>query len=503
LALALAQQLGGVGVKTPNSSGFSQAHRLHPLHVEQMEWFVNLDAIVLAEAGQTANKLHLLREDDAAKWRADLPGGQRAWLDAHDFKAKPGTFLTLPCDDAGVDGVLVISEAARLGTWDLATAASKLPGGTYRLQASSGTLPDVSNALIGWLLCHYKYSRYVKSDETAPRRLITIADIGTAVALAEASALVRDLVNTPTCDMGPTQLAQAAQTVADRYAATTRVIVGDDLLHENYPTIHMVGRAAADAPRLIDIRWGQEAHPKLTIVGKGVCFDSGGLNIKPSSGMLWMKKDMGGAAHALALAELVMRFKLPVRLRLLIPAVENAISGNAFRPGDIVHTRMGLSVEIGNTDAEGRLVLCDALATAADEQPDLLIDFATLTGAARVALGPDVPALFCNDDALADSLATASRSVDDPLWRLPLWQPYAEMLKSPIADLNNSAEGGFAGAITAALFLKPFVAASKSWAHVDVYAWNGSAKAGRPKGGEAMTLRAFWAVIRNRYAVTS
>jgi leucyl aminopeptidase len=464
---------------------------------------VNLGTILLAEAGQTANKLHLLREEDAAKWRADLPGGQRAWLDAHDFKAKPGAFLILPCDDAGVDGVLVISDTARLGTWDLSAAASNLPGGIYRLHASNGTLPDISNALIGWLLCHYKFSRYIKADDSTPRRLITGGDISTAVALAEASALVRDLVNTPASDMGPSQLAQAVYSIADRYAANTHVIVGDDLLAENYPTIHMVGRAAADSPRLIDMKWGQEAHPKLTLVGKGVCFDSGGLDIKPSSGMLWMKKDMGGAAHALALAELVMRFQLPVRLRLLIPAVENAISGNAFRPGDIVRTRMGLSVEIGNTDAEGRLVLCDALATAADEQPDLLIDFATLTGAARVALGPDLPALFCNDDALADSLVTASRSVDDPLWRLPLWQPYAEMLKSPIADLNNSAEGGFAGAITAALFLKPFAATSKSWAHVDLYAWNVSARAGRPKGGEAMTLRAFWAVIRNRYAVTS
>jgi leucyl aminopeptidase len=261
----------------------------------------------------------------------------------------------------------------------------------------------------------------------------------------------------------------------------------------------MVGRAAADAPRLIDMTWGKDTHPKLTLVGKGVCFDSGGLDIKPASGMLTMKKDMGGAAHALALAELVMRFKLPVRLRLLIPAVENAISANAFRPGDIVKTRKGLTVEIGNTDAEGRLVLCDALAAADDEQPDLLIDFATLTGAARVALGPDLPALFCNEDGLADSLATAARTVDDPMWRLPLWQPYAEMLKSPIADLNNSAESGFAGAITAALFLKPFVTTCKNWAHVDLYAWNASAKPGRPKGGEAMTLRAFWSVIRSRY----
>ncbi len=460
---------------------------------------MTFDGLLQADQGQQANILHLLREADCQKWRADLPGGQRAWLDANDFKPKLNRFLILPRDDAGVDAVLVIGDAARLGTWDLAAAASKLPGGCYRLQAANGILPDVSNALVGWLLSHYSFTRYTKPSERKPRQLLTSGDIATAVALADASALVRDLVNTPASDMGPTQLAEAVMRVAQRYGAETQIIVGDDLITANHPTIHMVGRAASDAPRLIDMSWGDSAHPKLTLVGKGVCFDSGGLDIKPSSGMLWMKKDMGGAAHALALAELVMRHKLPVRLRLLIPAVENAISANAFRPGDIVKTRKGLSVEIGNTDAEGRLVLCDALAAADDEQPELLIDFATLTGAARVALGPDLPALFSNDDELAESLATAARRHDDPLWRLPLWQPYDELLKSPIADLNNSAEGGFAGAITAALFLKHFVTQSRSWAHVDLYAWNGSAKPGRPKGGEAMTLRAFWSVIRSRY----
>lgn len=503
MALALAQ-LRGVGVvKTLEASGHCWFFGLNLLQKRQMEWRVTFEAVLQCDDGQQANKVYLLRVDEVVKWRADLPGLQRAWLDAHDFKAKLGAFLILPCDATGVDAVLVIGDVARLGTWDLATAASKLPGGRYRLHTGGAALPDISNALVGWLLCHYKFIRYTKANESAPRQLITSADIGTARALAEAAALVRDLVNSPTNDMGPTQLAQAVQTVADRYGATTQMTVGDDLLAQNHPTIHMVGRAAADAPRLIDMTWGQASHLKLTLVGKGVCFDSGGLDIKPSSGMLWMKKDMGGAAHALALAELVMRYKLPVRLRLLIPAVENAISGNAFRPGDIVKTRKGLSVEIGNTDAEGRLVLCDALSAADDDQPDLLIDFATLTGAARVALGPDLPALFCNDDGLADSLATAARSVDDPMWRLPLWQPYAEMLKSPIADLNNSAEGGFAGAITAALFLKPFVTNCKSWAHVDLYAWNSSAKPGRPKGGEAMTLRAFWSVIRSRYAITA
>jgi leucyl aminopeptidase len=461
---------------------------------------MTFDHLLLADDGQAANTLHLVREADAQKWRADLPGGQRAWLDAHEHKAKPGTFITLPTDGAGVDGALIISDAPRLGTWDLAEAATRLPGGDYRLVAASGMLPDISNAAAGWLLSHYEFAAYKKPSEKKPRRLITAGDIGHAVSLAEATALVRALISTPTNDMGPSQLAAECRAVAQRYGADVTDIIGDDLLAENHPTIHMVGRAAHDAPRLIDMRWGDDTHPKLTLVGKGVCFDSGGLDIKPASAMLWMKKDMGGAAHALALAELVMRHKLPVRLRLLIPAVENAISGNAFRPGDIVRTRKGLTVEIGNTDAEGRLILCDALAAADDETPDLLIDFATLTGAARVALGPDLPALFCNDDALAESIALAAARMDDPLWRLPLWMPYAEMLKSPIADLNNSAEGGFAGAITAALFLKAFVSQTSSWAHVDLYAWAGGGKAGRPKGGEAMTLRAFWQVIRARYA---
>jgi leucyl aminopeptidase len=299
--------------------------------------------------------------------------------------------------------------------------------------------------------------------------------------------------------MGPPDLAAASEAVAAEHGATCKVISGDALLAQNLPAIHAVGRAASRPPCLIDLTWGEADAPKVTLVGKGVCFDSGGLDIKPASAMLLMKKDMGGAAHALALGQAVMALNLPVRLRVLIAAVENSISADAFRPGDILPTRKGITVEVGNTDAEGRLVLCDALALAEEDAPDLLIDFATLTGAARVALGPELPALFTPDDDLARDLADAAAAEADPLWRLPLWRPYAEWLASPIADTNNVSDGGFAGAITAALFLQKFVDPARAWAHLDLYAWIASAKPGRPKGGEAMTLRACLAAIERRY----
>jgi len=324
--------------------------------------------------------------------------------------------------------------------------------------------------------------------------------VGEHVRMAEAVALVRDLVDTPSADMGPPELAEAVQQVGREFGATVSVIQGD-ALSEDYPMISAVGQAAARerAPRLVELMWGKASHPRIAIVGKGVCFDSGGLDIKPSSAMLWMKKDMGGAAHALALARLVMGARLPVRLHLLIPAVENAVAGNAFRPGDILKSRKGLSVEIGNTDAEGRLILADALVRAAEEEPELILDFATLTGAARVALGPDLPALFVNDDSLAADLAQSSEAVGDPLWRLPLWQSYGDMLKSTIADVNNAGEGGMAGAVTAALFLEKFVPKGVPWAHFDTFAWRPSAKPGRPKGGDALGLRAAFATLQRRY----
>jgi leucyl aminopeptidase len=314
---------------------------------------------------------------------------------------------------------------------------------------------------------------------------------------------VRDLVNTPAADMGPAELEAAAEMLARDHGATLSVTRGD-ALEQGYPMIHAVGMAAARGrePRLIELEWGQADHPRLALVGKGVCFDTGGLDIKPSAAMRLMKKDMGGAAHALALADLVMRLRLPVRLHLLVAAVENAVAGNAFRPGDVLKTRKGLTVENTNTDAEGRLVLGDALTRAVEAKPELILDFATLTGAARVALGPDLPALFANDDALAAALIDAGTAANDPLWRLPLWDGYDEMLKSDIADLVNAAEGGFAGSITAALFLRRFVPKDIAWAHLDLFAWRPAARPGRPKGGDAMGLRAAWAMLKTRYGAT-
>jgi leucyl aminopeptidase len=311
--------------------------------------------------------------------------------------------------------------------------------------------------------------------------------------------LARDLINTPAEDMGPPELAEAAQTLAAKHGARYRVIVGDELLELNYPAIHMVGRAAAKAPRLIDFVWGNENAPKLTLVGKGVCFDTGGLDLKPSGGMRMMKKDMGGAATLLGLASAIMEAKLPVRLRVMVPAVENAVAGNAFRPLDIIKTRKGMTVEVGNTDAEGRLILCDALYEACNERPTLLIDMATLTGAARTALGPELPALFANDDAVADELLRFGLNESDPLWRLPLWKPYRQMIVSPIADLNNVSESSFAGAITAALYLDAFVTPGTPWIHIDTYAWNQKSRPGRPEGGEALAMRALYALIEHRF----
>ena len=317
--------------------------------------------------------------------------------------------------------------------------------------------------------------------------------------MAEAAALARDLINTPSNDMGPEELALAAQALATRFGATFNCIVGNDLVQQNFPLIHAVGMASTRAPRLIDLGWGDPAHPKVTLVGKGVCFDTGGLDLKPSSGMLIMKKDMGGAANVLALAQMVMDARLNIRLRVLIPAVENAVAGNAFRPLDIFKSRKGLNVEIGNTDAEGRLVLADALALADEEKPDLLVDLGTLTGAARVALGPDLPPFYTNDEALAEAVASNAKSENDPLWRMPLWPPYDSWLDSKVADINNAPSGGFAGSITCALFLQRFVTDAKSWLHVDIYGWTPSAKPARPEGGECQAARAIYKLLSQRY----
>lgn len=358
-----------------------------------------------------------------------------------------------------------------------------------------------TQAALGWALGSYQYSPYKSGKKKELATLIwpEKADKGEVKAMAAATFLVRDLVNTPPNDLGPKEIADAAQKAAKTSGkAAVKVIVGDELLKKNYPTIYAVGKGSPRKPRLIDIRWGKEKNPRVTLVGKGVAFDTGGLNLKPGNSMALMKKDMGGAAHVLGLAQMIMAAELPVRLRVLIPAVENSMDGNSFRPSDVIRTRKGISVEIGDTDAEGRLVLCDALAEACSEKPELLIDFATLTGAARVALGPDLPAVFCNDKKTALALLDSAEKVQDPLWQLPLWQPYREMLNSKVADINNVG-GSFAGAITAALYLEKFVDKEIPWVHIDTYAWNPSSKPGRPEGGEALGMRAVYELIRNRF----
>jgi len=454
-------------------------------------------SLIAADRGQSARSLSLVTKADLADWLKSQPARARAAVDAARFEAKADTLAILP-GDGPEDWSVAIGVDAAGGPWTLASAAAKLPEGTYRL--ADGAPGD---GALGWLLAQHRFDRYREKPEThGPRVLLTNepARIDETVRLAEATALVRDLVDTGAGDLGPAELAEAAKAVADKHGGKIHVTQGDALL-EGYPMIHAVGRAAtkARAPRLIEIEWGDPQHPRVALVGKGVCFDSGGLDIKPSSSMLLMKKDMGGAAHALALAGLIMGARLPVRLHLMIPAVENSVSSDAFRPGDVLKTRKGLFVEIGNTDAEGRLILGDALARACEDTPALLLDFATLTGAARVALGPDLPALFANDDALAGEIAAAAEAVADPVWRLPLWQPYNEMLKSEVADVNNAPGGGFAGTITAALFLERFVSPSTPWAHFDTFAWRPSAKPGQPKGGDALGLRAAWELLRRRY----
>ncbi len=452
------------------------------------------------DKGQPAHDLHLVAENSLENWLKDRTDTERSAALAQGFDGKNADIAILPGEQADDWSVLVnVSDAGKLSTWSLAAAAQKLPAGTYRLDEGS---PGI--AVFGWLMAHYAFDRYKKDENAGKNRVLlteTPARIDEVVAQAGATAMVRDLVNIPAEDMGPADIQQVAETLAAESVAAMNVIMGDEL-KEGYPMVAAVGRAATRerAPRLIEIEWGNPGHPPIAIVGKGVCFDSGGLNIKTGSGMRWMKKDMGGAAHALGLAKLIMTQHLPVRLHLLIPAVENAIAGNATRPGDILSSRKGLSVEIGNTDAEGRLILGDALARACENNPELVIDFATLTGAARIALGPDLPALFTDNEDLASDLTLAGAATGDPVWRLPIWEGYDEMLKSSIADINNSAPNSMAGATTAALFLKKFVDPGVPWVHFDTFAWQPSAKPGRPVGGEALGLRASWAVLKARYA---
>ena len=450
-------------------------------------------ALLQVDQRQPARPLHVVAASALDGWIAGLGERQRAMAAATRFKAKAGEVVILPGDGAD-DWSVAVGADDLDDPWALASAAAKLPGGTYRLA-------DVNAAGLGWCLAQHRFDRYRKSDDAEPPRVLLTGDpklVRDTVRMAEATALVRDLVDTPACDLDPAALAAAIVAQGRLFGAKTDVIKGE-ALRDGFPAVHAVGRAAAAAPCMVDLTWGDPTHPRLTIVGKGVTFDSGGLDIKGASGMALMKKDMGGAAHALALARLIMQADLPVRLRLIVPAVENAISGNAFRPGDVIATRKGLMVEIGNTDAEGRLILADALTLAQEDDPDWLIDFATLTGAARVALGPELPALFANDDALADALLAGGTASRDPLWRLPLWPGYRDMLKSPLADLGNAPESGFAGAITAALVLERFIDTGRRWAHLDTYSWMPTAKPGRLRGGEALGLRAVWRAVCNQY----
>ena len=454
-------------------------------------------SLLVADRGQKARTITLVDKSGFEDWAKKQPASDRALLAAHRFDAKSAGATVLIPRGEDFDVIAAVAKVEALTPWCLARLAETLPEGTYRLAES-----DIGPASLGWLLAQHRFRTYKSKDDKdtrGPRVLLTgeAARIDEAVALAEATALIRDLVNTPAGDLGPAEL-QAAVEATGADSTTTK----GDALVDGYPLIHAVGAAATRerAPRLIELRWGKPGDPKLAVIGKGVCFDSGGLDIKSSAGMRIMKKDMGGAAHALALARLIIGAKLPVQLHLLIPAVENAVSSASLRPGDVIKSRKGLQVEIDNTDAEGRLVLADAMTKAAEDEPELIIDFATLTGAARVALGPDLPAMFVNDDALLADLEAAAREASDPVWRMPLWDDYDDMLKSDVADLANSASSAHAGAVTAALFLRRFVPKGTAWAHFDTYAWRDAAKPGRPKGGEALGLRAVFAMLKSRYS---
>ena len=457
----------------------------------------DFSTMIQPDRGQDARTIHVVHPGGYDRWLAMQPSAVRATVSAHRLTGKPGDRAILPGQFDGDWSMLLVCDEAIGSPWRIASLAASLPAGSYRLSP-----PPVGTAGLGWLLAQHRFDRYIVREPYGPRILLTDnpAAIDETVAIAAATAKVRDLVDTPTLDLGPAQLEAEMEALAKRYGATVEATRGDALA-QGYPMIHAVGMAAGKdrAPRLIELVWGDADAPRVALVGKGVCFDTGGLNIKPGTGMKLMKKDMGGAAHALALADLIMGANLPIRLHLLIPAVENAIAGNAFRPGDVLRTRKGLTVENTNTDAEGRLILGEALTKAAEGSPELILDFATLTGAARVALGPDLPPLFTDSEDLATDLLDASSAQADPIWRLPLWSGYDEMLKSDIADLVNAPDGGFAGAITAALFLRRFVPDDILWAHLDVFAWRPVARPGRPKGGEAYALRAAFHMLKRRY----
>ncbi len=463
----------------------------------------------LVERSDTAPiPLTPLTAEQLEPWLERAGPSVAGWLRAASFKAEPGSIALVPAaGTAGEAGEAepgaavaraVVGADRGIDPWPFGSLPYGLPELTWRLDSLDAALSE--RIALGWALGAYRFARY-KEAERRPARLVwpETCDRAAVERAGEATYLVRDLVNTPANDMGPAELALAAEQLAAEHDARISIIVGEGLLTHNYPAVHAVGRASPRAPRLIDLVWGDASAPRVTLVGKGVCFDTGGLDLKPARSMLMMKKDMAGAAHALGLARMIMTARLPVRLRVLIPAVENVVGGDAFKPMDVLATRKGLSVEVGDTDAEGRLILADALAEASDQEPALLIDFSTLTGAARAALGPDLPALFGRDERLVAAALTAGSGAADPLWQLPLWRPYARSLRSSVADTSSTGDMGFGGAIIAALFLDRFVAPRTPWLHLDLYGWNGSDRPGRPKGGEAMGMRAMYALIEERF----
>lgn len=460
----------------------------------------DLSQLVVPDKGQSARSIHLIDKAGYEDWLKGQSAKVRGVLEAQKFQPNGYEKAIIPGDNGDDWSVVsVVANVNSLSSWCLARLAESLPAGTYRVEDR-----ELGPAPLGWILGQYKFTRYKKDDKPVGPRVLVSGEprrIAEAVAAAEATYLVRDLVNTPAADMGPAELTTAAEKLAKSHDAKFHVTKGEPL-SEGYPMIHAVGKAADKhrAPRLVEINWGSPKHPRLALVGKGVCFDSGGLDIKPAAGMAIMKKDMGGAAHVLGLAHIIMAMKLPVHLHVVISAVENAISGDAMRPGDVLTSRKGLTVEVNNTDAEGRLVLGDAITKACEDKPELLLDFATLTGAARVALGPDLPPVFANTEGHGAAMMAVGHKNDDPVWHMPLWAGYDDMLKTEIADIDNAPAGGFAGAITAALFLKRFVEEGVEWMHFDTFAWRPAPKPGRPKGGDALGMRAAWQYLKERYA---
>ena len=457
-------------------------------------------ADVLIASSDDATPIHVVRKASLSKDLAGFSPAQQRWLEVSGFAGEPGKVLRLPGADGGLAAIVAGA------TDDIADGGGPLQLGNLPLALDAGDyqLADgakAGDAALAWAMGAWRFERY-KAAKSKPAARLVVPDSAVrarAIQMADSVCMARDLIMTPASDMGPDELERAARQLAGEHGMTARCIVGDDLLKENFPMIHAVGRASPRAPRLVDLTWGREGATRITLVGKGICFDTGGLDIKTADGMANMKKDMGGAATVLALARMIMGAKLDVRLRVLLPIAENSISGNAFRPGDILPSRNGMTVEIGNTDAEGRLVLADAMALACEDKPALLATYATLTGAARVALGPDLPPAYTDDEALAAELHAAGLAVDDPIWRMPFWMPYDKLLKSNIADVNHISGGPFAGSVTAALFLKRFAKDASTYLHFDIFAWTPKPKCGKPEGAEPQGARALFEVLLKRH----